>query len=958
MQDYTPESWGDLFAVVAKHGNKPKDVELANKELEAAINNLVPITSIVQLEPGVYEAPVSMKNIDGTLGQKGFVKSARLFVGEDGKATAYLYTTGIDGLTYREGFKFAYPYVPEYSVATADQTDADGHATRFNFVLPANVPNHRVKINSGSEIIEQFVSIDLASLVKKDVDKTALQEKLDAAKALNEKEYTADSFKALKKAIADAEKVLADKVAFSEEVEASIAAIDGKIEALKKDQPEETPEQKYQRLYKKASQELNMQDYTPESWGDLFAVVAKHGNKPKDVELANKELEAAINDLVPISSILTLEQGLYSVPAKLLNLDKTASDSKALKSVRLLVGEDGKATVYLYTEGVSEMTYREGFKFAYPYIPEYSDATVDQKDQNGNVERISFVLPANVSNHKIRLNDGENTVDQILSLNLDALEKQSVDKTALQEKVDVAKALNEKEYTADSFKALKKAIADAEKVLADKAAFSEEVDKVVEALDKASAALKKVEADKSKLNQAIEEAEVKEAKDYTPESFAALTTAIEKAKTIAKDSKATQEAVDAETENLIAVMGALVPAVPESKDGLYEINAAIYNATEPDTLSMANGALEKGENGETKPLKLRIKDRMATLSMKMIPLTFLNQTGYLGELNYYPDYKDTVNVPGEEEYLVRSDVEKEYDIFDVYNDPESGTDEYMKGRKYPEVLSVPVELNDEEMWIQVYVPVMESIQAGTGTKAARLRLDWNSLKQIPDDELNVAALENKIAEAKAVEQGKASKETWDALQKAIEAAEAVLKSESSTQEQIDAQIPMIDSAIKKVNDENNVVINKATLKAEIDKAQKEAEKTDVYTAESIAKLKEAIKTALTVYETAEDQEAVDKAVKDLKDAEQALKKLPVKPKPEKPEVKPEKPDVKPDTKPNTSLDYKNLPDGVYIVQGTMVKPDKVTPSMSDNAINHNIMLTVKDGKYYLTLDFTGLSIGE
>ena len=38
--------------------------------------------------------------------------------------------------------------------------------------------------------------------------------------------------------------------------------------------------------------------------------------------------------------------------------------------------------------------------------------------------------------------------------------------------------------------------------------------------------------------------------------------------------------------------------------------------------------------------------------------------------------------------------------------------------------------------------------------------------------------------------------------------------------------------------------------------------------------------------------------------------------------------------------------------------DKTTLSMSDNAINHTIKLTVTDGKYYLTLDFRGLTIGD
>ena len=63
-------------------------------------------------------------------------------------------------------------------------------------------------------------------------------------------------------------------------------------------------------------------------------------------------------------------------------------------------------------------------------------------------------------------------------------------------------------------------------------------------------------------------------------------------------------------------------------------------------------------------------------------------------------------------------------------------------------------------------------------------------------------------------------------------------------------------------------------------------------------------------------------------------------------------------KEQTGLDYKNLPDGVYSLNINMVKVDKKTASMSDGAVNHIVMLTVKDGKYYITVNFKGLSIGS
>lgn len=49
-------------------------------------------------------------------------------------------------------------------------------------------------------------------------------------------------------------------------------------------------------------------------------------------------------------------------------------------------------------------------------------------------------------------------------------------------------------------------------------------------------------------------------------------------------------------------------------------------------------------------------------------------------------------------------------------------------------------------------------------------------------------------------------------------------------------------------------------------------------------------------------------------------------------------------------------DGVYAINGTMQKPDG-TDSMSNQAIAHAIKLTVKDGEYFLTMNFKGLDVG-
>ena len=59
---------------------------------------------------------------------------------------------------------------------------------------------------------------------------------------------------------------------------------------------------------------------------------------------------------------------------------------------------------------------------------------------------------------------------------------------------------------------------------------------------------------------------------------------------------------------------------------------------------------------------------------------------------------------------------------------------------------------------------------------------------------------------------------------------------------------------------------------------------------------------------------------------------------------------------DTSPDINKLSDGIYSVSGTMLKTDKKTTSMADQAFNHTIKLTVKDGKYKLTLDFRAMDM--
>lgn len=71
---------------------------------------------------------------------------------------------------------------------------------------------------------------------------------------------------------------------------------------------------------------------------------------------------------------------------------------------------------------------------------------------------------------------------------------------------------------------------------------------------------------------------------------------------------------------------------------------------------------------------------------------------------------------------------------------------------------------------------------------------------------------------------------------------------------------------------------------------------------------------------------------------------------------PEPVDVSSDTQQN--LDFASLADGQYTISGEMIKTNRTDKSMSNNAIDHNILLSVENGQYFVTITFKGLKVGQ
>ena len=117
-------------------------------------------------------------------------------------------------------------------------------------------------------------------------------------------------------------------------------------------------------------------------------------------------------------------------------------------------------------------------------------------------------------------------------------------------------------------------------------------------------------------------------------------------------------------------------------------------------------------------------------------------------------------------------------------------------------------------------------------------------------------------------------------------------------------------------------------------AQAKELKESGYTTSTYTTMINALSNANVVLaNTKATQEEVDNAYNELKNAISALVKVD-----------------------DGKLDVKNLPDGKYTLYAQMIKTDRQSFSMSNNAIKHDVWLEVKNGEYYLTMQFKGMSI--
>ena len=586
----------------------------------------------------------------------------------------------------------------------------------------------------------------------------------------------------------------------------------------------------------------------------------------------------------------------------------------------------------------------------------------------------------------------------------------------------------------------------------------------------------KTDSARANLNATIKDAKSRDLSGYTVKSAALFRAAIKAAESVSAD-KSAQDSQLSQAEKLLvctftALMtkesseSALKKAQSGNYDGTYTVSGRLMHATSAGQSSMGNDALKKPFQVIVTGGKPVLRIEFTALTAKLGSISF---TGYLGKLNYFPGYTGS-SVPAKETPAA-CPVASWYELVDDYNDPKTGLDPSMRGKKYPHVVTMPVDFSQSSFYVQVYVSVMESISAGSGTQFAKLEIDWDTMKQISGTDTDRTVLKEKTnlirswltamssgkvskscTEAEkqlitaAAESGEAAVDDMNITQKEIDAtvdalnhictmfsiraaadktklSAAIAKADkylvktsvytaaslknlkaarkagsivyeeyTSTQEQTDAQTKKINAAIKALK---KITANKKKLAAAIKKANARLKKTSLYTKASLAKLKKVKTAANKVYKKSNaTQKQVDAQTAKINAAIKALKKKTASKSGSKAKTgsksgsgsKKNTKTTKSSAKKTTGkkaasskttsgstaagsgsqnaagtgqkADFRSLADGEYTITGSMVKIDRQTASMSNDAINHAIKLTVSGGAYAVTIEFRGLQINN
>lgn len=166
-------------------------------------------------------------------------------------------------------------------------------------------------------------------------------------------------------------------------------------------------------------------------------------------------------------------------------------------------------------------------------------------------------------------------------------------------------------------------------------------------------------------------------------------------------------------------------------DGVYKLTGEMVKTNKVD-MSMSNSAINHN-------IKLVVKNGVPYVNMNFNSLTVTSLKGYLKNLNYYASGYEVSKTGEPSGTLVPVTVNS----LQQFSNGKTLKDDF--GTEYPNDITFPLceealEGNNE-IPLQVFVPIMDAITPGSGKQNVYLRLDYSTLKETTDADADFAETE-------------------------------------------------------------------------------------------------------------------------------------------------------------------------------------------------------------------------
>lgn len=252
--------------------------------------------------------------------------------------------------------------------------------------------------------------------------------------------------------------------------------------------------------------------------------------------------------------------------------------------------------------------------------------------------------------------------------------------------------------------------------------------------------------DKESLKATIDEARAEMGKGVTIDSACYVQIFLDEANKVYEKENATQKEIDEATQKLKNAIPYLVRNIDE---GTYTINGSFVKENS-DEESMANKAL--------KNVVMKVNGDQTYVELEVQPMSMYGMTAAIEKLE------------------IQSAAGDHYEEATVLATDENGA---------PSKFGFVLPSN------RTYTTVQFTYM-GTHSAVARLKLDLDSIVEVQVDK---TALKNKISEGSYKVKSSYTKESYQALQVALEHARTVLYKDNATQEEVDQEVKAVQAAI-------------------------------------------------------------------------------------------------------------------------------------------------------------------